>query len=214
MKRFIVGFVTTLAVMLVMGWLFQQSVIGGWGASEPAPAWLQSVGLVAWLLFGSGAGYVLVPALGGALWAWLGQSKGGRFSGVVRWAGDPMDGSGCQIFSRVTIGGVSVGTAVVLDALLEQWRYPNPTAAGHGALDVLKIGRCVVALNSTRGFRSAWGLGTIHRAYPFLAMGFFATTVVTMGLGALVTYLPVYLWGSMRVAAFRGVAQGARPVAT
>ncbi len=213
MKRFIVGFVATLAVMLVMGWVFNQSVFGGWGASEPAPAWLQSVGLVAWLLFSSGAGYFLVPAMGGALWVWLGQSKSGRFSGVVRWTGDPMDGSGCQIFPRVTIGGVPVGTAVVPDALLEQWRYPSPTAAGHGALDVLKIGRAVVALNSPRGCRSAWGFGAIHKAYPFLAMGFFAVTLVTMGLGALVTYLPVYLWGSARVAGFRAETASALRVA-
>lgn len=207
MKRFIVGFVTTLAIMLVMGWVFNQSVFGDWGASQPAPAWLQSVGLLGWLLFSSGAGYLLVPALGGALWVWRGQSKSGRFSGVVRWTGDPMDGSGCQIFPRVTIGGVPAGTAVVPDALLEQWRYPSRTAAEHGALDVLKIGRCVVALNSARGFRSAWGLGTIHRAYPFLAMGFFAVTVVTMGLGALATYLPLYLWGAARVAALKAAAE-------
>ena len=214
MKRFLVGFVFTLAVMVVMGRVFNQSVFGGWGASEPASAWLQSVGLVAWLLFSSGAGYVLVPALGGALWAWRGQSKSGRFSGVVRWAGDPMDGSGCQIFSRVSIGGVPVGTVVVPDALLEQWRYPSPTAAGHGAVDVLKIGRAVVALNSPRGCRSAWGFGAIHKAYPFLAMGFFVVTVVTMGLGASVTYLPVYLWGTAKIAGFRGVLQSEQRLAT
>ena len=214
MKRFVVGFCVCLIVMVSLGWLFKQSVFGGWGPSEPAPAWLQSVGLLAWLLFSSGVGYVLVPAVGGALWAWLGQSKSGRFSGMVRWKGDPTDGRGCQIFPNVTIGGVAVGTAVVPDALLEQWRYPSPTVTGNGTLDVLKIGRCVVALNSARGCRSAWGIGAIHKAYPFLAMAFFAITVVSMGAGFLVTYLPVYLWGSVKVAAFRGVAKTTRQVAT
>jgi len=45
-------------------------------------------------------------------------------------------------------------------------------------------------------------------------MGFFAVTLVTMGVGFLVTYLPVYLWGSVKVAAFRSVAQTTRQVAT
>ena len=214
MKRFVVGFSVSLIAMVGLGWLFNQSVLGGWGPSEPAPVRLQSVGLVAWLLFSSGAGYVLVPVIGGALWAWLGQSKSGRFSGMVRWKGDPTDGRGCQIFPNVTIGGVAVGTAVVPDALLEQWRYPSPTVTGQGTLDALKIGRCVVALNSARGCRSAWGVGVIHKAYPFLAMAFFAITVVSMGAGFLVTYLPVYLRGSVKVAAFRGLTQGAKRVPT
>ncbi len=214
MKRFLVGFAVSLIVMVGLGWLFKQSVFGGWGPSEPAPAWLQSVGLLAWLLFSSGAGYVLVPVIGGALWAWLGQSKSGRFSGMVRWKGDPTDGRGCQIFPNVAIGGVGVGTAVVPDALLEQWRYPSPTVTGQGTLDVLKVGRAVVALNSARGYRTAWGIGAIHKAYPFLAMAFFAATLVTMGAGFLLTYLPVYLWGSVKVAAFRGLTQGAQRVAT
>lgn len=214
MKRFIIGFMLSLIVMVGLGWLFKQSVFGGWGPSEPAPAWLQSVGLLTWLLFSSGAGYVLMPVIGGALWAWLGQSKSGRFSGMVRWKGDPTDGRGCQIFPNVTVGGVAVGTAVVPDALLEQWRYPAPSVTGQGTLDVLKVGRAVVALNSARGLRSAWGIGAIHKAYPFLAMAFFAVTLVTMGAGFLVTYLPVYLWGSVKVAAFRGLTQGAQRVAT
>lgn len=213
MKRFIIGFMVSLIVMLAMGWLFKQSVFGGWGPSEPAPAWLQSLGLLAWLLFGSGAAYILMPVIGGALWAWLGQSKSGRFSGMVRWKGDPTDGRGCQIFPSVTIGGVAVGTAVVPDALLEQWRYPSPTVTGQGTLDVLKIGRCVVALNSARGLRNAWGIGAIHKAYPFLAMAFFATTVVSMGAGFFVTYLPVYLWGAMKVTTFRSAVLGTPKIA-
>lgn len=203
MTRFIIGFAVTLIVMLGLGWLFNQSLYQGWGPSEPAPVWLQSIGLVAWLLFNSGLGYVLLPVVGGSLWAWIGQSKSGRFSGAVRWEGAPTDGRGCQIFGRVKIGDVAVGTAVVPDSLLEQWRYPGATVSGQGALDVLKVGRAVVALNSARGFRSAWGIGTVHKAYPFLAMGFFVITVVTMGAGFLVTYLPVYLWGAARVEAFR-----------
>ncbi len=215
MARFIIGFAVSLIVMLGLGWLFNQSIYQGWGPSGPAPAWLQSVGLIAWLLFNSGLGYVLLPVVGGALWAWLGQSKSGRFSGTVRWEGAPTDGRGCQIFGRVTIGGVAVGTAVVPDSLLEQWRYPGATVSGQGALDVLKVGRAVVALNSAKGFRSAWELGAIHKAYPFLGMGFFVITVVTMGAGFLVTYMPVYLWGSVKVAGFRtevrSTAQAATP---
>ena len=88
MKRFVVGFAVSFIVMASLGWLFKQSVFGGWGPSEPAPAWLQSLGMLAWLLFGSGAAYILMPVIGGALWAWLGQSKSGRFSGMVRWKGD------------------------------------------------------------------------------------------------------------------------------
>lgn len=45
-------------------------------------------------------------------------------------------------------------------------------------------------------------------------MAFFAATLVTMGAGFLVTYLPVYLWGSVKVSAFRSVAQTTRQVAT
>lgn len=212
MKRFILGFMASLVVMVGLGWLFNQSLSGGWGPSQPAPGWLQSVGLVAWLLFNTGAAYALVPLIGGALWAWRGQSKSGRFSGSLRYASAATDGRGCQIFPMVSIGGVSIGTAVVPDALLEQWRYPSPTVTGGGSLDVLKIGRCVVALNSGRGFRSAWGFGAIHRAFPFLSMAFFVFTVITCGAGLLLTYLPVYLWGAAKVAAFRGVTK-AKPQA-
>lgn len=60
-----------------------------------------------------------------------------------------------------------------------------------------------MALNSARGLRNAWGMGAIHKAYPVLAMAFFAATLMTMGAGFLVTYLPVYLWGSVKVEAFR-----------
>ena len=207
MKRFIIGFMVSLIVMVGIGWLFNQSIYGGWGPSQPAPGWLQSVGLVAWLLFNSGIGYVVLPLIGGALWAWFGNSKGGRFSGDVHYAGLPTLGRGCKIFPRVTIGGVPVGTAVVPDELLEQWHYPSPTISGYGSLDVLKIGRCVVALNSGRGLRSAWGFGAMHRVFPFLSMAFFAFTVITCGAGALLTYLPVYLWGAAKVAAFRGDMQ-------
>jgi hypothetical protein len=82
------------------------------------------------------------------------------------------------------------------------------------ARDVLKIGRAEVAWNSARGRRNAWGIGAIHKAYPFLGMAVFVVTLVTVGAGFLVTYLPGYLWGSVKVAAFRGLAQGAQRVAT
>lgn len=203
MGRFLVGFVVTLIVMLGMGFVFNQAVMSGVGGSQPQPVWVHTIGLFAWLLFSSGAAYVLVPLVGGALWAWRTQSKSGRFAGWVKHTGTPIDGRGCQIFPNVTIGGVPVGTAVVPDVLLEQWRYPGASVTGRGTLDVLKIGRCVVALNSERGCRSAWGFGAIHKAYPLLSMAFFALTVASMGLGLLVTYLPVYLWGAAKVAAFR-----------
>jgi hypothetical protein len=207
MKRFLLGFIVSLILMLGLGFAFNQSIYSGWSPSGPVPSWLQTPVFVAWLIFNSGMGYLLVPLIGGSVFAWHGQSKSGRFSGMVRWTGDPTDGRGCQIFPRVTIGGVVVGTAVVPDALLEQWRYPSPTASGLGALDVLKIGRCVVALHSAQGTRSAWGLGAIHKAYPFLAMGFFALSLVTFGVGLLVTYVPVFVWGAIKVGAFRNATQ-------
>jgi len=203
MARFIVGFVVTLVVMMGLGWTFNQTLYSGVGSSEPGPAWLQYIGLVAWLLFNSGIGYVLVPALAGALWVWLGNSKGGRFSGVMRYSGVPTDGTGCTIYPRVSIGDSQIGTAVVPNELLEQWRYPGSGVSGYGSLDALKIGRCVVALNSARGFREAWGFGTTHKAFPFLSMAFFMLTVVSCGAALLVTYLPVYIWGAAKVSAFR-----------
>ena len=106
-----------------------------------------------------------------------------------------------------------MGTAVVPDALLEQWRYPAPSVTGQGTLDVLKVGRAVVALYSARGFRSAWGIGAIHNAYPFLGMAFFAITVASMGAGFFLTYLPVYLWGAAKVTTFRSAVLGTPKIA-
>ncbi|MFC3655415.1 hypothetical protein ACFOPN_06915 [Xanthomonas hyacinthi] len=202
MKRFLVGFAVTLASVVVVGWLFNQSIYQGWGATNQPPGWVQAIGVFLWLLFGSGMAYVLLPVLGGALWVWLGKSKGGRFSGVVSSVGAPDGGRGCEIAGRVSIGGEHVGTVVVPDALLDFWRHPGVSPGTPRQLELLKVGRCAVALRCERGTRNAWGLGAIHKAFPFMSMGFFAVTVVSLGFGALFTYFPVYLWGASRVNRF------------
>jgi len=74
---------------------------------------------------------------------------------------------------------------------------------------VLKIGRCLAAMRGGAGYRGEWGVGSIHKAFPFASMVFFLVTVLSCGPGILVTHVPVSMYGSMRVANFRN--RGAQP---
>lgn len=187
MRRFIIGFIGTcallvLALMAGIGWSMLRDGTDMEGAS---------------MLFTLGMGF-LIPAfavlgtIGGILWMW--RSPAGRFSGRIDYATKQMgNNSNSWIYGNTRIGGKDAGTAVLSDALNNLWQATK----NHGQpAEVLKMGRAIVAIRSPEGTRKDWGLKTMRAAYPITSNVMLAACIL-VGAG-LIWLVPIYLWGAFR----------------
>jgi len=187
MKRFIIGFIGTCALVLILviagiGWSVAQDGSGAGNAS---------------LLFTLALSFLLpilpiVGTIGGVLWFW--KSPAGRFSGRIEYATKQQGNNfNSWIYGNTLIGGKNAGTAVLSDEMNGLWQATRDH--GHPA-EFLKMGRAIVAIRSPKGTRKDWGLQAMRAAYPI------TTNLMLFGIllggAGLLWLVPVYLWGAMR----------------
>lgn len=187
MKRFIIGFLGTGAILLglLLTYIVYSTITMGTDLQNASG--LLTLGL-AFLL----PAYTFLGTFGGLLWMW--RSPGGRFTGTIEHASREQGNNfECWLYGKVRIGNREAGTAVLSKKADKLWQ---DTMRNGQEIEVLKMGRAIVAIRSPQGSLNDWNFTTMRYAYP-LTCHLMLFALILGGLG-LVWLIPVYLWGTIR----------------